>query len=162
MGQNGRTTHRWWIKGERAPGLCDRRLASAYIFAAVRPATGEDFALVIPPVSAAAMEVVLGQFAKRCRTTSVGDGVRWSGLARRADIAVPGQPDPGAAAVPCAGTQPGRAPWLYLRKRYLSHRLVADEEAVVDACCRAWNALTAETGRIQALCAHPNLAQVAS
>jgi transposase len=52
--------------------------------------------------------------------------------------------------------------WLYLRERYLSYRLLADEEAVVEACCRAWNALTAETGRIRSLCAYPYLAKVAS
>src|SRR5918993_5165794 len=39
--------------------------------------------------------------------------------------------------------------WLYLRERDLSHRLLADYDAVVDACCRAWNALTAEPGRIK-------------
>jgi transposase len=52
--------------------------------------------------------------------------------------------------------------WLYLRERYLSHRLLANEDAFVEACCRAWNALTAETGRIPSLCAYPYIAQVAS
>ncbi len=52
--------------------------------------------------------------------------------------------------------------WLYLRERYLSHRLHTDYNAVVDACCRAWNALTAETGRIRSLCAYPYLEQVTS
>ena len=42
VGQKGRTGHRWWIKGQRPPGLADKRFASAYIFAAVRPATGEN------------------------------------------------------------------------------------------------------------------------
>jgi hypothetical protein len=64
VGQKGRVGHRWWIQGERASGLCDKCFASAYIFAAVRPATGEDFALVIPHVSAAAMVVFLAQFAR--------------------------------------------------------------------------------------------------
>ena len=50
--------------------------------------------------------------------------------------------------------------WLYLRERYLSHRLLADYEAVVDACCRAWNALTAEAGRLQSLTAYPYLEQI--
>ena len=31
---------------------------------------------------------------------------------------------------------------------------------VVDACCTAWNALTAETGRIRSLTAYPYLEQV--
>lgn len=38
--------------------------------------------------------------------------------------------------------------WLYLRERSLSHRLLADYEAVVEACCRAWTALVAEAGRL--------------
>ena len=49
---------------------------------------------------------------------------------------------------------------LYLRERYLSHRLLADYDAVVDACCTAWNALAAETGRIRSLTAYPYLEQV--
>ncbi len=50
--------------------------------------------------------------------------------------------------------------WLYLRERYLSHGLLADYDAVVEACCRAWNALTAETGRIRSLCTYPYLDDV--
>jgi hypothetical protein len=42
--------------------------------------------------------------------------------------------------------------WLYLRERFLSHRLWPTSEDILDACCTAWNALLAETGRIQSLC----------
>lgn len=52
--------------------------------------------------------------------------------------------------------------WLYLRERYLSHRLLADYEAVVDACCKAWSALAAEKGRIQSLTSYPYLNGVTS
>jgi hypothetical protein len=52
--------------------------------------------------------------------------------------------------------------WLYLRERYLSHRLLADYEAVVNACCDAWNALVAEKGRIQSLTNYPYLNGVTS
>jgi hypothetical protein len=52
--------------------------------------------------------------------------------------------------------------WLYLRERYLSHRWLADYEAVVDACCDAWNALVAEKGRIQSLTSYPYLNGVTS
>ncbi len=51
---------------------------------------------------------------------------------------------------------------LYLRERYLSHRLLADYEAVVDACCHAWTALTQERGRIQSLTSYPWLPCVRS
>ena len=34
--------------------------------------------------------------------------------------------------------------------------------AIVDACCRAWTALTAEPGRIVSLCHYPWIAKVSS
>ncbi len=63
IGNKGRVCHRWWIGGERAPGRCDRRYEWAYIFSAVRPATGEDFTLVLPEVSARVMDLFLDRFA---------------------------------------------------------------------------------------------------
>lgn len=34
--------------------------------------------------------------------------------------------------------------WLHLRERHLSHRLLDGYDAIVDACCAAWNQLTPE------------------
>ena len=42
--------------------------------------------------------------------------------------------------------------WLYLRERFLSHRLWPSYDDILDACCAAWNALLNETGRIRSLC----------
>jgi hypothetical protein len=39
----------------------------------------------------------------------------------------------------------------YLRDRYLSGRLFAGEQAILDACCAAWNSLIAEAGHIRSL-----------
>ena len=48
--------------------------------------------------------------------------------------------------------------WLYLRERWLSHRVLAGGyEAVVDAACAAWNALRAEPGRLRSLTSYPRL-----
>ena len=47
--------------------------------------------------------------------------------------------------------------WLYLRERYLSHRILADYDAVLTATCRAWNRLLAEKGRLASLTAYPYL-----
>jgi hypothetical protein len=44
--------------------------------------------------------------------------------------------------------------WLYLRERFLSHRLFNTFDAIMDACCNAWNALLAENGRIASLGGH--------
>jgi transposase len=34
--------------------------------------------------------------------------------------------------------------WLYLKQRFLSHRLHADYEAIVEAACEAWSRLKNE------------------
>jgi hypothetical protein len=47
--------------------------------------------------------------------------------------------------------------WLYLRERFLSHRALESYKAVLDAACRAWNALAAEAGRLASLTAYPYL-----
>jgi hypothetical protein len=45
--------------------------------------------------------------------------------------------------------------WLHLKARFLLHRLLNDDDAIVDAACTAWNRLCADTGRITALALHP-------
>jgi hypothetical protein len=44
-----------------------------------------------------------------------------------------------------------------LRERYISHRVLDDYEAVLDAVCRAWNRLLDETGRLASLTAYSYL-----
>ena len=50
-------------EGERAPGLADKRFVSTYLYAAVRPATDDAFALVLPEANANTMDVFLDRFA---------------------------------------------------------------------------------------------------
>jgi DDE superfamily endonuclease len=42
--------------------------------------------------------------------------------------------------------------WRYLKDSYLSNRVFTDLAAVIDACCEAWNAVIAETGRVRSIC----------
>jgi transposase len=46
---------------------------------------------------------------------------------------------------------PAENVWEYLRQNHLSNRVYDDYEAIVDACCDAWNSLTAEQGRIASI-----------
>ena len=41
--------------------------------------------------------------------------------------------------------------WLYLKERFLSHRLWPDHDAIVDAVCQAWQRVTSDTGRVKSL-----------
>ena len=150
VGSKGRTGHRWWVRGERPRGLRQIGYEWAFLFGAVRPATGEGFAPVLPEVSTAATGTFLDRFAVTrgpdAHVVLVLDQAGWHGA--RA-LVVP----PNLTLVPLPPYSPELNPverlWLYLRERYLSHRLLDDYEAVVDACCRAWTALTPEPGRIQ-------------
>ena len=62
-GQKGRTGRRWFTRGERPPGRCDKRFLSTYIFAAVRPGTDDAFALVMPEATAETMDLFLARFS---------------------------------------------------------------------------------------------------
>jgi len=41
--------------------------------------------------------------------------------------------------------------WQYLRQNYLANRVFDTYEAIVDACCDAWNKLIAEPERITSI-----------
>lgn len=45
--------------------------------------------------------------------------------------------------------------WQYLRQNQLSNRVFHNYDAIVDACCQAWNALTADKGRIKSIASRP-------
>ena len=62
IGQKGRNGHRWWPKGERAPGPC-RQAIRFHLPLCVRPATDDAFALVLPEVNANTMDIFLDRFA---------------------------------------------------------------------------------------------------
>ena len=159
IGQNGRVCHRWWTRGQRPPGLCDQRYTWVHLFGAVRPATGDRFALVLPVVSTEAMSVFLDGFAARLakdeHAVMVLDQAGWHGANA---LRVPDN----VTLVPLPSYSPELNPverlWLYLRERHLSHRLLDDYDAIVEACCRAWNQLTPE--RVRSLCNYPYIQQV--
>jgi hypothetical protein len=157
VGQKGGLTHVWYQKGVRPRGVRQQGFASAHLFGAVCPERGAGVALVLPEVSTAAMEVFLAELA---RAVSAGthvalvlDGAGWhvsKQLVMPANLTL----------IPLPPYSPELNPvervWEYLRDRWLSHRVLAGgHEAVVDAACAAWNALTAEPGRLRSLTSYP-------
>jgi transposase len=159
FGHKGRVCHRWFTRGQRPSGLCDQRYTWTHRFGAVRPATGDAFALVLPQVSTATMNIFLAQFAARLATDEhavlVLDRAGWHTAKK---LVVPSNVT--LIWLPPYSPQlnPVERLWLFLRKRHLSHRLLDTYDAIVDALCRAWNALTAE--RIRSLTSYPYLEQV--
>ncbi len=83
VGQKGRPWHRWWLKGQRRPGPCERRPTWTHIFAALQPATGESTALMLPEVSTEATGLFLARFSAKRRADEhavmVLDQAGWHG-----------------------------------------------------------------------------------
>ena len=46
---------------------------------------------------------------------------------------------------------PAEKPWQYLKDNFLSHLVLNTYEEILEACHRAWNAMTHEKGRITSL-----------
>ena len=161
IGQKGRVCHVWWTRGERPNGLADKRFTFAYIFAAVEPGTDNAFALVLPYVSAEAMQHFLDGFAKTVASNEhvvmVLDRAGWHGAKT---LCIPSN----ITLVPLPAYSPELNPvervWLHLKERFLSHRLLNDYDAIVNAACAAWRRLLAETGRITSLCSYPWITKV--
>src|SRR5438445_293646 len=63
VGQKGRAGHRWFARGQRPPGLCDKRFDSTYLFGAVRAGSDDAFALVLPEATTETMNLFLAGFA---------------------------------------------------------------------------------------------------
>jgi hypothetical protein len=154
FGQKGRTTRKWYERGLRPPGVVNQRFKSLNLFAACRPGTHETFALALPRVNADAMDIVLEQFACQLETgvhaVLILDQAGWQDA--RA-LHVPETIT--LLSLPSAPPQlnPVERVWLYLRERYLSHRVLDD----LDAVGRAWNRLLDETGRFTTLATYPYL-----
>ena len=158
VGQKGRTTRVWYGRGSRPPGVVDQRYTSLYLFAASRVGTDEAFALALPRADAGTMEVFLHYFSRQIASDAhvvlILDQAGWHDP--RA-LRVPGN----ITLLPLPAASPELNPveriWLYLRERYLSHRVLADYDATLDATCRAWNKLAAEKTRLTTLTAYPYL-----
>jgi transposase len=159
FGQKGRVCYRWFTRGQRPPGLCDQRYTWTHLFAAIQPATGEGFALVLPQVSTTAMNTFLGEFAAMLaedeHAVMVLDRAGWH---RARKLVVPSNIT--LVWLPPYSPQlnPVERVWLFLRERHLSQRLLNSYDAIVEALCRAWNALTKE--RLQSLTGYPYLEQI--
>jgi hypothetical protein len=142
----------------RPPGVVDQRFESLYLFAACRPGTDETFALALPRVKADTMNVFLEHFSRQLapgvHAGLVLDQAGWhDARALRVPASITLLPLPSAS----PELNPVERVWLYLREQYLSHRVLDNYEAVLEAVCRAWNRLLDETGRLTSPAAYPYL-----
>jgi hypothetical protein len=137
----------------RPRGVRDLRHQAVYLFGAVCPERDAGVALVLPCVSAAAMQAMLNELsaavAPDAHAVVLMDRAGWH-IARQ--LAVPANLTPLFLPPYSPELNAIERVWLYLRERFLSHRLWPTHDDILDACCAAWNALLDEAGRIRSLC----------
>ena len=142
----------WWNRGQRPAGISDHRFTFAYVFGAAKIGSDDAFALVLPEVNTAAMQIFLDEFSKILPAGEIAvmfaDQAGWH-RANELKISANVRLLPIPAYTP--EVNPVERIWLYLKERYLSQRLLNDYDAIVDATCIAWNKLRADTGRIASL-----------
>jgi hypothetical protein len=153
VGQTGRVCRRWYQQGVRPRGHRDFRHEAVWLCGAVCPARDTGVALVLPRSDTTAMQLLLDELAK-----VVEPGAHAVVLLDRAgghtteNLAVAGNLTLALLPSSSPALNPIERLWLYLRERFLSHGVWPAYRDIVDACCRAWNAVRAEAGRIRSLC----------
>jgi len=147
--------------GSARRGYCDKRFTFAYIFAAVVPGTGNAFALVLSYANTEAMQASLNGFSETiAEDEHAVMMLDQAGRHGSNSLAVPANITLVSLPSYSPELNPLERVWLYLKERFLSHRLLADYYAIVEAACNAWNRLIAEAGRIKSLCSYAWIPQV--
>lgn len=161
VGQKGRVGHCWWERGQRPPGLRDARTEWAYVHGAVRPADGHSHALVLPEVNTTHTNRFLAhvgaQLAPDEHAVMIMDK---AGYHRSGNLQVPDNITPLKLPSYSPELNPVERVWLYMRERFLSHRVFVNYHAILDACCAAWNAVANAPDLMHSLTNYPYLRKV--
>lgn len=150
-------TRIWAKRGSRPRAPRDQRYDWAYLFGAVCPARDIGAALVLPAADAEAMNLHLGEISGHVTPGAHAviwlDGAGWHRTGGKLNV-----PD-NITLLKLPPYSPELNPveniWQYLRQNQLSNRVFESYNAIVDACCDAWNLLTTEPGRIQSIATRP-------
>ena len=140
VGQRGTVTRTWARKGTRPRLVRQQQFEYVYIFGAVCPARDEAVGLVMPAVNTEAMLLHLEHIAMKIpegrHAVVVLDKAAWhttKRLKRFSNISL----------LPLPPTSPELNPteqvWQALRDEHLANRCYEDYDAIMMACCDAWN-----------------------
>jgi hypothetical protein len=153
VGQQGTLSYLWALRGSRPAAVRDNRHDSAYLFGAICPARAVGAAIVMPWVSGAAMTIHLAEIGKQVSANAhavlVCDGAGWHQTGQR--LSVPDNLSLLRLPPYAPELNPIENVWQYLRANQLSRRVWDSYEAIVDACCDAWNQFVADAPRVASI-----------
>ena len=152
VGQKNGLVYQWARRGSRPRQPKDQRYTSAYIFGAVCPARDEGAALVLPRADTEAMQLHLEEISRMVAPGAHGIVVMdKAGWHTTAVLEVPANLSLLHLPPYSPELNSQENIWQFLRQTHLSNRIFDGYDAIVDACCKAWNALLAEAGRIKSI-----------
>ena len=154
VGQKGTLTRVWARIGSRPRAPRDSRYEWAYLFGAVCPARATGAALVLPYANCQAMNLHLAEIGRAvtpgAHAVLVCDGAGWH---TSPTLTVPDNVTLVCLPPYAPELNPAENVWEYLRKNKLALRVYDTYDAIVDACCNAWNDLLAMPARLASITA---------
>lgn len=152
IGQKNGRTRIWAKKGTRPRLPADQRYQNAYLFRAICPMHGKGAGLVLPVANTDAMQQHLEEISLHVARGSHGvvlmDRAGWH---RTGQLNIPKNLTIILLPPRSPELNPVENVWQYLRQNWLSNRVFADYEAVLDASCDAWNRIIALPDTIRSI-----------
>ena len=152
VGQKNALVRQWARKGSRPRQAKDQRYGSAYLFGAICPERRQGAALVLPRANTEATSLHLAEISR-----TVAPGAHAVVLLDRAGWHTTPKLECPAniSLMPLPAKSPELNPaenvWQYLRQTWLSNRVFENYEAILDACCQAWNNLIDQPSKIMSI-----------
>jgi hypothetical protein len=150
-------TRIWAKRGSRPPAPRDQRYTWAYLFGAVCPGRGVGAGLVLPHANAEMMNLHLAEISTNVLPAAHAvltiDGAGWHQTGEK--LRVPDNITLLHLPPYSPELNPVENVWAFLRGNKLSNRVFASYEAIVDACCDAWNWLMAQPECITSIASRP-------
>jgi transposase len=152
VGQKNKITRRWARRGSRPTAPQDQRTKSSYIFGAICPSRGKGAALVLPRCNTAAMSLHLAEIALAVAPSAhavlLMDQAGWH-LSHQ--LVVPQNITIIPLPPKCPELNPVENIWQFMRNNWLSNRVFASYDDLLDHCCHAWNKLVEQPWRIMSI-----------
>lgn len=153
VGQQGTLTRVWAARGSRPAAPRDQRYSWCYLFGAICPARGVGAALVLPQANTRMMNLHLAEISAAvtpgAHAMLVLDGAGWHRTGGR--LRVPDNITLLRLPPYSPELNPVENVWAFLRSNKLSNRVFDTYNAIVTACCDAWNWLAQQPDRIATL-----------
>lgn len=152
VGQRGTVTRTWAKKGTRPRLARQQQFEYAYIFGTICPAKDEAIALVMPTVNTEAMLVHLEHISLNIpegrHAVIILDRATWHTTKRLRKFS-------NISLLPLPPASPELNPteqvWQVIRDEHLANRNYKDYDAIIGACCDAWNVFVDTPNRVRNL-----------